>query len=81
MRNIKEVDDDALKDLESQRPRNMIIDLEMQKIDPCCTRFKNCSKYFLKYYCTDKLSCPLMLLLLCSVLFMVLSIFLPDNKH
>ncbi len=65
------------KDLDKKVPRPMVIDLELQKIDSCGRRTCNCMLHFLRHYCKDKLSCPLMIIIVAAIVFVVIGYLIP----
>lgn len=71
---------DNEKDLDSKEPKPMLIDLELQKIDPTCKRLFTYFKYFLRHFCCDKISLPLMMLLAASIFFVIIGFILPDKN-
>lgn len=56
----------------------MVIDLSLQRIDPGYKRLWNDTiKVFFKEYVCDKLTCPLMLITLASLVFVIICAGLP----
>jgi hypothetical protein len=59
----------------------MIIDLELQKIDHLGKRTWGCIKHFIFNYIKDWVTCPLMLIFIASIVFVVIGYILPDNNE